>query len=368
SMEYYVFPEWLRLLLVAAMLYFMRRISSTIMEYIDQTYWVTVSFDDEDACYSWILYWLSKHPSWHEARAVQVTTRTFGVPSDGVTTPRQLDRKGAARTLSYMPSTQAKHFMWYSGCFTIVRRHHQLEDYSCRRESLHISLLTRDSSIIGVLLAEAKQQYMDAQNNFVSIYIQDTAYSSRAWRQIAARPKRPLQSIILERGVKENLLDDARRFLESSDWYAERGIPYRRGYLLHGAPGSGKTSIIQSLAGELGLDVYVLTLNRAGLDDATLSQLVAELPRRCIALIEDIDAAFHQGATRRASERGNTGDDSGVAQRKGEDTRDETQCRISLSGLLNALDGIGAQDGRILFATTNHYGALDPALTRPGRM
>lgn len=114
--------------------------------------------------------------------------------------------------------------------------------------------------------------------------------------------------------------------------------------------------------------MYVLTLNRAGLDDATLSQLVAELPRRCIALIEDIDAAFHQGATRRASERGNTGDDSGVAQRKGEDTRDETQCRISLSGLLNALDGIGAQDGRILFATTNHYGALDPALTRPGRM
>lgn len=117
--------------------------------------------------------------------------------------------------------------------------------------------------------------------------------------------------------------------------------------------------------------MYVLTLNRAGLDDATLSQLVAELPRRCIALIEDIDAAFHQGATRRSSEGENAGEGPGstlVSQGKGENTRDETQCRVSLSGLLNALDGIGAQDGRILFATTNHYGALDPALTRPGRM
>ena len=139
----------------------------------------------------------------------------------------------------------------------------------------------------------------------------------------------------------------------------------------YGAPGSGKTSLIQSLAGELGLDVYVLTLNRAGLDDATLSQLVAELPRRCIALIEDIDAAFHEGATRRSGAGRDTEGGSGdtrVSQGRGGSSREDTQCRVSLSGLLNALDGIGAQDGRILFATTNHYGTLDPALTRPGRM
>ena len=57
-----------------------------------------------------------------------------------------------------------------------------------------------------------------------------------------------------------------------------------------------------------------------------------------------------------------------MSQGKGEDTKGEAQCRVSLSGLLNALDGIGAQDGRILFATTNHYSVLDPALIRPGRM
>src|SRR5882762_9232801 len=73
------------------------------------------------------------------------------------------------------------------------------------------------------------------------------------------------------------------------------GIPFRRGYLLYGAPGSGKTSMIHSLAGELGLDVYVVSLSRSGLDDTALSELISDLPERCIALMEDIDAAFHQG-------------------------------------------------------------------------
>jgi hypothetical protein len=58
--------------------------------------------------------------------------------------------------------------------------------------------------------------------------------NSRAgnWRHVASRPKRPLKSIVLDPGMKDLLLDDAKDFLESEDWYAERGIPFRRGYLL----------------------------------------------------------------------------------------------------------------------------------------
>lgn len=104
-------------------------------------------------------------------------------------------------------------------------------------------------------------------------------------------------SIILDPGVAELLVDDARDFLQSRAWYAARGIPFRRGYLLvgvynhisptlltrlhnvqYGAPGSGKTSIISSIAGELGLDIYIISLSRSGLDDSALSTLISDLP------------------------------------------------------------------------------------------
>ncbi|ETW78673.1 AAA+-type ATPase [Heterobasidion irregulare TC 32-1] len=170
--------------------------------------------------------------------------------------------------------------------------------------------------------------------------------------------------------------------MRSKKWYADRGIPFRRGYLLYGAPGSGKTSIIHSLAGELGLDIYVISLSTAGLDDTGLNSLISALPEQCIALMEDIDAAFTHGLTRetvgteledprdaeKRKERLDDPDGSGGkdAQRDRKQGADST--RITLSGLLNALDGVSAQEGRLLFATTNRYSALDPALTRPGRM
>jgi len=154
-------------------------------------------------------------------------------------------------------------------------------------------------------------------------------------------------------------LADAHKFLESRAWYSERGIPFRRGYLLYGVPGSGKTSLIRSLAGELCLDVYVVSLSRAGLDDVTLQELISHLPGRCIALMEDIDAAFHHDINREAAHpKVETPGVSGGSQSRG----------VTLSGLLNAIDGVAAHEGRLLFATTNDYGALDPALRRPGRM
>lgn len=123
--------------------------------------------------------------------------------------------------------------------------------------------------------------------------------------------------------------------------------------------------MIQSIAGELNLDVYVISLSRAGLDDNSLQELISDLPEHCIALMEDIDAAFHQTLNRDAPQEV----ESEQAKRPGGPAANQDRTsRISLSGLLNALDGVGAQEGRLLFATTNRYEALDPALRRPGRM
>jgi len=161
--------------------------------------------------------------------------------------------------------------------------------------------------------------------------------------------------------------------MDNEKWYAERGIPWRRGYLLHGYPGTGKTSLIHALAGELDLDIYVVSLSKRGLDDSSLNELISKLPSRSLALMEDIDAAFFRGLTRE-------NETSAIPNLPGQPSNTNLpqgppgaapptpSTGVTLSGLLGAIDGVAAQEGRLLFATTNKYSALDPALTRPGRL
>ena len=117
--------------------------------------------------------------------------------------------------------------------------------------------------------------------------------------------------------------------MQSSSWYIDRGIPYRRGYLLHGPPGCGKSSFVAALAGELGYDICILNLSDAGLTDDRLSHALSTTPPQSLVLLEDVDAAFVQ-----------------------RDAKDRRASHVTFSGLLNALDGVAAGEERILFMTT----------------
>lgn len=133
----------------------------------------------------------------------------------------------------------------------------------------------------------------------------------------------------------------------SSHLLIDKGIPYRRGYLLHGAPGSGKTSFIQALAGAVGYNICLLNLAERGLTDDKLNHLLGLVPDRSFILLEDVDSAFN---------------------RRVQTSEDGFKGAVTFSGLLNALDGVASTEERIIFMTTNHYERLDPALIRPGRV
>ncbi|THH27255.1 hypothetical protein EUX98_g6942 [Antrodiella citrinella] len=211
-------------------------------------------------------------------------------------------------------------------------------------ETVTLTTLSRDRTIFPKLLAEARDIAMRGQEGKLVIH---TPWGIE-WKPFGLpRRKRPLKSVVLGSGIAEAVEKDVSAFLQRRQWYADRGIPYRRGYLLHGPPGSGKSSFIQALAGSLSYDICVLNLSERGLADDKLIHLLSNIPERSFVLIEDIDAAFNKRV---------------------QTSEDGYQSSVTFSGFLNALDGVASGEERIIFMTTNHPERLDPALIRPGRV
>lgn len=163
------------------------------------------------------------------------------------------------------------------------------------------------------------------------------------WSSRNDLPRRQLDTVVLAAGQKEAIVGDLEMFLGAEAEYARLGIPWHRGYLLHGPPGTGKTSLAKALATHFGLDVYYLPLDSIQ-DDAQLLQLISSVQGRSMLLLEDIDVA--------------------TASRE----RDDANPGVTLSGLLNALDGVATPHGLITVMTTNHVEVLDEALVRAGRV
>ena len=236
----------------------------------------------------------------------------------------------------------------YKGCRIYMSRHSSGvitagKDRSVTKiEEILLSVFGRDPIVIKTLISDAvKRANAEQPTGRVRILIPNNAWSF-GWSCVLSKRPRAIDSVILDKSISQRIVDDARMFLRSRDWYEEMGIPYRRGYLLHGPPGCGKTSLSLALAGVLQLDLCSLSLK--GLSDSDLASLIRGAPLRSILVLEDVDAVF----THR-------------------ERKDDGSTRITFSGLLNAFDGVASQEGRIVIMTANHLNSLDPALIRPGR-
>lgn len=164
------------------------------------------------------------------------------------------------------------------------------------------------------------------------------------WFKLTTLPKRSLSTIYLPEKQKEDIFKDLKKFYSLKEEYIKLGIPWKRNYLLEGAPGTGKSSLIFALASELNLNIYIINLGPK-VDDSVLMSAVAAIPKNTILLLEDIDSLF--------------------VDRK---PNDSNKSLVSFSGILNILDGMARKSGLVTFLTTNYKEHLDKALIRPSRV
>ena len=177
---------------------------------------------------------------------------------------------------------------------------------------------------------------------YISIKQYDIQFNK--WTQLSQLKKRSINSVFLDKDQVNNLKSDIDKFLDSEKIYDKYGIPYKRNYLLYGIPGTGKTSLIFSIASELNMGVSIFSFV-PGIDDSIFMKCVNSIPPNSILLLEDIDGVF----INREKDYNN-------------------KSMISFSGILNTLDGVGRKDKLITFMTTNYKEQLDHALMRPGRI
>ncbi|KAF8687490.1 hypothetical protein HU200_043186 [Digitaria exilis] len=175
-------------------------------------------------------------------------------------------------------------------------------------------------------------------------------------------------TLAMDPALRDAIRSDLLRFVRRREHYARAGRAWKRGYLLHGLPGTGKTSLIAAIANFLEFDIYDLELTAVG-SNSELRRLLASTRPKSVIVVEDIDCSLDLfDRTTRASSSWSPSQDAQFNDMGG--MMPYTRERISLSGVLNFVDGLWSScvGERLIVFTTNHVDKLDPALLRPGRM
>ncbi|CAN6374662.1 unnamed protein product [Urochloa humidicola] len=176
-------------------------------------------------------------------------------------------------------------------------------------------------------------------------------------------------TLALDPALREEIRADLLRFVSRREYYAHAGRAWKRGYLLHGPPGTGKTSLVAAIANLLEFDVYDLELTTVSTNSHLRRLLVSTTPKS-VVVIEDIDCSLD--LSERGTRKGGTTDKemAQLTMLSPADGAAVGQESISLSGVLNFLDGLWSSciGERLMVLTTNHPERLDPVLLRPGRM
>lgn len=330
----------LLLMIIGGLSVWLRAIPERVWDWIAGQTTMMITVKDDDAAFTWVKEWFLDQRFLRRIRRVDLDTtvrneRIAMIPAPG------------------------KHWFWYRGKpFEVwFSRTENTHERSGRRvETLTFRTLGRNRVSLESFVEDVVRCHVKRQGLLSYLYIYD-----EGWDYVEGYSPRRLASVVLQPGEKEHLLQDVEQFRRSKGRYEQLGIPYHRGYLFYGPPGTGKTSLVSALAAHFALSIYVINL--AEFNDRSLMKAVNQVPANSVLLFEDIDCMRGSQSREEPESISGRNGSSTVA------TKDNAITNIvTLSGLLNVLDGFQAPSGVVFAMTTNRVEKLDTALLRPGRI
>jgi len=293
---------------------------------------LTITVKNDDTAFTWVKEWLLEQDFIRLVRSLDLDTTLRG------------------EEMALLPAP-GSYWFWRRGRpvqVTVAREAANAPRRARVEESFTFRTPGRNPEVLRALVEEIAAAHRRKLRGTSHLYV-----FNDGWERVAGYLPRSLEAVILPPNEKERLLEDMVRFLGSQERYRRLGIPYHRGYAFFGPPGTGKTSLVSALAAHFAMSVYCINL--VDFNDRTLKAAMLDVGRRSVVLFEDIDAMAFGGRRPTGAE---AGEKPAAAAHGG----------VTLSGLLNALDGLHAPQEVIFVMTTNALDRLDAALLRPGRI
>lgn len=327
-------------------LYQLRALPKRLLDAGREAFTVSLTVDNDDEAFKWLAVWLARHRVSRRARRLMLEA---GYDYD-------LGQWRREFTLGF-----GWHLLLVGARPVFVHRWAQdptgLDKLVSpqKRERLTFVSLGRSQAALRKLVPMAEAAFLGGERVEVWFWHQG------GWWFSDRKARRGLETVFAPEAQKRRLAEDVAAFLGAQADYRRRGIPWRRGYLLKGPPGTGKTTLVQVIAGLFDRKIYSINLNSVASDNDLLAAF-NQAQANALIVIEDIDGAkITHDREQAAAEEAQVVANGGVALKS-------AGSGVTLSGLLNAIDGVAAREGRLLFITSNHAEKLDPALVRPGRV
>ncbi len=332
----------LLLMIIGGLGVYLRAVPETLWEWLVSQTTMMITVKDDDASFFWVKEWLLEQNFLKRIRRVD------------------LDTTIRSEELALIPAP-GRHWFWHARRPFLVYfyRNEDPKGSSRRRtESLTFRTIGRRQAFLKQFVKEIVECHEKNVGIRSSLFVYDDG-----WTRVEGYAPRLVDSVILKPGEKDRLIRDIEKFRNSRQRYRQLGVPYHRGYLLYGPPGTGKTSLVSAMAARFEMHIYAINLS--SLNDRTLTTAINDVPPNSVILFEDIDCM--KSGKARVTPVESSGKPAGDSNGDKKDTIAGLG-GVTLSGLLNVLDGFSAPKNMLFVMTSNVVETLDPALLRPGRI